>query len=266
MKHLIWLAILLPLFAQANPYTEAYCVANPADDICIGFNLDRDRLDELEDQDEAVLSQNEKNYLLGAQLDQDFLLQRLALDNNYACGALYAFGCTSMTNTAGSLNITAQFISSNSIRAKDLTTGFRVTGQPINIAVYNDFRWVGIANNNLHFNVPFVVDNCVNPTYGLVNNAITQNAKRAPLDIMDNNGRLYYRDQSPAVPFGTEVVDGGTYGVMNYITHGDVTTPICTPGQTGFEGTWDKYTYTFALDTTTAQFAGPWTLSGPPVQ
>ena len=48
MKKLLWLALLLPMSAWANPYTVEYCEANPTNDICVGFNLDRDRLDTLE--------------------------------------------------------------------------------------------------------------------------------------------------------------------------------------------------------------------------
>ena len=50
MKKLIWLAFLLPLNAFANPFTVNFCLANPNDDTCIGFNLDRDRLDALQQQ------------------------------------------------------------------------------------------------------------------------------------------------------------------------------------------------------------------------
>ena len=48
MKKILWLALLLPFAAFANPYTNEYCDAFPADDICVGFNLDRGRLDALE--------------------------------------------------------------------------------------------------------------------------------------------------------------------------------------------------------------------------
>ena len=48
MKNLKWLAFLLPLNAFANPFTVEFCLEKPDDDICIGLNVDRDRLDTLE--------------------------------------------------------------------------------------------------------------------------------------------------------------------------------------------------------------------------
>lgn len=50
MKHLIWLAFLLPIVANANPYTVQFCIDNPTNDICVGFNLDRARLDLIESE------------------------------------------------------------------------------------------------------------------------------------------------------------------------------------------------------------------------
>ena len=48
MKKLIWLALLLPLPAIGNPFTDDFCLEKADDDICIGFNSDRLRLDALE--------------------------------------------------------------------------------------------------------------------------------------------------------------------------------------------------------------------------
>ena len=48
MKNLLWLALLTPFVASANPYTIEHCLDKHDDDICIGLNLDRDRLDALE--------------------------------------------------------------------------------------------------------------------------------------------------------------------------------------------------------------------------
>ena len=50
MRKLLCLAFLLPLNAFANPFTVGFCLANLSDDICIGFNLDRARLDALQQQ------------------------------------------------------------------------------------------------------------------------------------------------------------------------------------------------------------------------
>ncbi len=54
MKKLIWLVFLLPLTAFANPFTEEFCLEKPEDDICIGLNLDRTRLDALPIQSDAL--------------------------------------------------------------------------------------------------------------------------------------------------------------------------------------------------------------------
>ena len=48
MKKLVWLALVLPLHALANPFTIEFCLdpdGGLADDLCVGFNLDRGRLD-----------------------------------------------------------------------------------------------------------------------------------------------------------------------------------------------------------------------------
>ncbi len=45
---LLALITLIPAAAFANPKTVAECLADPTDDICVGFNLDRARLDALE--------------------------------------------------------------------------------------------------------------------------------------------------------------------------------------------------------------------------
>ena len=53
MKKLIWLAFLLPLNALANPFTNEFCLdpdGGLEDDLCVGFNLDRTRIDDLEEQ------------------------------------------------------------------------------------------------------------------------------------------------------------------------------------------------------------------------
>jgi hypothetical protein len=57
-------------------------------------------------------------------------------------------------------------------------------------------------------------------------------------------------------------VTGNTYGVMNFIIHGDQTTPICTPGVSDRTGIWQQYTYSFVLDLSDARFAGPFTYQG----
>lgn len=57
MKHILWLALLLPsiAFSQGGPFTEEFCNANPADAICVGFNIDRADVD----ANEAILADHE---------------------------------------------------------------------------------------------------------------------------------------------------------------------------------------------------------------
>ncbi len=55
MKHLLWLACLLPVSAYSQVFTEEFCEANPTNGICFGFNLDRARLD----ANEAMLADHE---------------------------------------------------------------------------------------------------------------------------------------------------------------------------------------------------------------
>lgn len=50
MKHTLWLAFLLPITAFAHhpsheDYTEAQCIADPTDPICVGFVIDRAEID-----------------------------------------------------------------------------------------------------------------------------------------------------------------------------------------------------------------------------
>ncbi len=55
MKHILWLALLLPSIAFPGPFTKAFCDANPSDGICVGFNLDRAEVD----ANEAAIADHE---------------------------------------------------------------------------------------------------------------------------------------------------------------------------------------------------------------
>lgn len=60
MKNLLWLVCLLPMAAHSQVFTVEFCDANPTNGICVGFNLDRARLD----ANEAQLADHEARIIV----------------------------------------------------------------------------------------------------------------------------------------------------------------------------------------------------------
>ena len=222
--------------------------------------VQNDRLDVLETK-RGLLDQNELSSIWSNSLNTHFDLIKIGNDL-YSCGQSYLYGCDrAISGNATEYGGLGYEPRTASVFFWDPVAYTRIYAIPTDIgAGYGELRFVGVANLTAHRDRgQMLVDDCDNPMVGYVQESRSQRDYAPPQSVMNNSGQLYELDNFNSVDVD---VTGNTYGVMNFIIHTDITTPICTPGVSDRTGIWQRYAYTFVLDLNEARFAGPYTYQG----
>ena len=222
--------------------------------------VQNDRLDSIETKRD-LLDQNELSSIWSNSLNAHFDLVKIGNDL-YSCGQSYLYGCDRIISASGTEFAGLGYEPRTaSVFFWDPIAFTRIYAIPTDIdAGYGELRFVGVANLTAHRGRgQMLVDDCDNPTVGYVQESRSQRDYTPPQSVMNNSGQLYELDNFDSVDVD---VTGNTYGVMNFIIHTDITTPICTPGVSDRRGIWQQYTYSYVLDLSEPRFAGPFTYQG----
>lgn len=275
MKQIILLALLLPtfVFAQGVGLEAGMGLEDRVEVIEGEQNVQNDRIDDLENSPRAVPDINELNSIQSNLVNAHFDTREFG-HILFSCNQYQVFGCDQAHSSVESFSNFRYDVRTASVRFRDRVRGPSgrrafVFGVPTDMVLggsrasgFDDLRFVSHANVASFKNFgQTLVDDCDNPTVALIDRNRNPRVTRIPLSIMDNAGRTY-ENVFFDPPFTLVDVTGRTFGVLNFIVHGDTTTPICTPGVSDRTGIWEQYSYTFVLDTNDPRFAGPYTYTG----